>query len=128
MPSLRQIEEDILATGKIDTHQLDVLRRQVYAAGKIGREKADFLVALHKRVEHPTLAFEHFFYGAVKDHILADGQIGAEEAAWLGQMLFADGEIDDQERKFMHELNGAAVHVSCEFEELFKESMEQPQE
>ena len=33
--------------------------------------RADFLVELHKRVQHLTPAFEHFFYQAIKDHILA---------------------------------------------------------
>jgi hypothetical protein len=124
----RQIEQDILATGKIDGPELEVLRRQLYAAGKIARREADFLVELHKRVQHKTPAFEQFFYQAIKDHILAHGRIDAEEAAWLRQMLFADGKIKDEERKFLHELKGEAGQVSPEFEVLFEESMKQPQE
>src|SRR5438093_1479777 len=91
MPTLRQIEEDLLATGKVDSLQLETLRQLVYADGKIDRREADFLVELHKRVQRPTRAFEQFFYQAIKDHILANGRIGAEEVAWLRQMVFADG-------------------------------------
>src|SRR5438105_883460 len=98
MLELRQIEENILATGTIDGQQ------------------ADFLVELHKRVQHRTPAFDQFFYQAIKDHILARGRIDAEEAAWLRRLLFADGRIDDQERKFLHELKGEAKRVSHEFE------------
>ena len=108
MLKLRQIEQDILATGKVDGPELEVLRRQLYAGGKIDRREADFLVELHKRVQHLTPAFEQFFYQAIKDHILAHGRIDAEEAAWLRRMLFADGKIDDEERKFLHELKGEA--------------------
>jgi hypothetical protein len=76
--------------------------------------------ALHK--------YEQFFYQAIKDHILAHGRIDAEDAAWLRGMLFADGKIDDEERKFLHELKGEAKQVSREFDVLFEESMKQPSE
>ena len=128
MSDLRQIEHDILANGRVDGPELEVLRQRLYADGKIDRRGADFLVELHKRVQHLTPAFEHFFYQAIKDHILADGRIDAEEASWLRQMLFADGKIDDEERKFLHELKGEAKQVSREFEVLFEESMKQPPE
>jgi tellurite resistance protein len=128
MQNLRAIEGKILANGRVDTPELEMLRRELYADGKIDRQEADFLVELHKRVQHMTPAFEHFFYAAIKHHILADGRIDAEEAAWLRRMLFADGKIDDQERKFLHELKGEAKVVGPEFEALFKECMKEPQE
>ena len=128
MLKLRQIEQGILANGKVDSAELEALRRQLYADEKIDRPKADFLVELHKRVQHMTPAFEQFFYQAIKDHILAHGRIDAEEAAWLRRMLFADGKIDDEERKFLHELKGEAEQVSREFEVLFEDSMKQPPE
>jgi tellurite resistance protein len=128
MTDWRQIEQDILADGKVDSHELEVLRQRLYGHGKIDRAGADFLVELHKRVQHRTPAFERFFYRAVKDHVLAHGRIDAEEAAWLRRLLFADGKIDDEERKFLHELKGEAGQVSPEFEALFAESMKQPPE
>jgi hypothetical protein len=128
MLELRQIEQDILATGKVDSHELEVLREQMYAGGKIDRRGADFLVELHKRVQHLSPAFEQFFYQTIKDHILAQGRIDAEEAAWLRRMLFPDGRFDDEERKFLHELKGEAAQASREFEVLFQESMKAPPE
>src|ERR1700730_10083578 len=116
MPNLREIEGKILANGRVDTPELEILRKELYADGKIDRQEADFLVELHKRVQHLTPAFEHFFYAAIKHHILADSRIDAEEAAWLRRMLFADGKIDDHERKFLHELKGEAKEVGPEFE------------
>lgn len=128
MRRLRQMEQDILANGKVDTAELEMLRQEMHAHGSIKRPEADFLVELHKRVQHLTPAFDHFFYQAIKQHILAHGRIDAEESAWLRRMLFADGEIDDQERKFLHELKGEAKQVCREFDVLFGESMKQPQE
>jgi len=128
LQKLRQIQHDILATGKIDGPELEVLRRQLYIDGAIDRPKADFLVELHKQVQHLTPAFEQLFYKAIKDHILADGWIDGPNVAWLRRMLHVNGTIDDEQRKFLHELNGEAKKVSREFERLFAECMKEPQE
>jgi hypothetical protein len=128
MVELRQIERAILAIGRVDSQELGALHKQLYAGGRIDRSGAEFLVELHKRVQHLTPAFERFFYQAIKDHILAQGRIDAEEAAWLRRMLFADNAFDDEERRFLHELKGEAKQVSREFEVLFEESMKQPPE
>jgi hypothetical protein len=128
MRDLRQIERDVMANGRVDSLELEELRRQLYVDGALDRRGADFLVELHKRVQHLTPAFEHFFYQAIKDHILADGRIDAEEAGWLRRLLFHDARIKDEERRFLHEVKGEAEQVSGEFEALFAESMKQPQE
>jgi hypothetical protein len=128
MMEVRQIEQDIFTRGKVAGEDLEVLRRRVYAGGKIDRQAADLLVELHKRVQHRTPAFEKFFYQAIKDHVLANGRVGVEKSAWLRRMVFADGKIDDEERKFLHELKGEARRVSPEFEALFNESMKEPPE
>jgi hypothetical protein len=128
MKDLRHIEQAILANGRVDGSELEELRRQLYVDGNIDRRGADFLVELHKRVQHMTPAFEHFFYQAIKNHVLHAGWIDAEEVAWLRRIIFADGKIKDEERKFLHELKGEAKQVSPEFEALFVESMKQPQE
>ncbi len=128
MLKLRQLGEEIVATGKVDGHGLEVLRQHLYSGGKIDRQGADFLVELHKRVRHHTPAFERFFYQGIKDHLLADGRISPEGATWVRQMLCTDGKIDDRERKLLHELRGEARQTSQEFEALFNEGMKQPQE
>ncbi len=128
MLNLQEIEQAILANGRVDGAELEALRRKLYAGDKIERREADFLVELYKRVQHRTPAFEQFFYQAIKDHILAQGRIDAEEVAWLRRMLFADGKIDDEERKVLHELKGQAKQVSREFDALFEQSMKQPPE
>lgn len=128
MQELRRIEQDILVTGKVDSDHLEALDRRLYANGTIGRPEADFLVELHKRVQRPNPAFEELFYRVIKDHILAGDRIDAEGTAWLRQVLFADGQIMDEERKLLHELRGEAQKLSPEFEALFREAMKLPQE
>lgn len=123
MHHLQGIELAILAHGKVDGPELEMLRQQIYAHGKIERRDADFLVELHKRVQHMTPAFDRFFYQAIKDHVLAHGRIEAEGSAWLRRMVFADGKIEDEERKLLHELKGEAKHACPEFQILFEECM-----
>src|SRR2546430_16038489 len=115
MPDLREIEQHVNEHGRVDGHELELLRQALYADGKIDRKEADFLVELHKRVQYRTPAFEQFFYKAIKDHILADGRIRARETAWLEQMLFADDKLEDEERQFLRQLKGEAKEVSPEF-------------
>jgi hypothetical protein len=115
--------QDMLANGKVEGYEIEILRRELYADGKIDRREADNLVELHKRIQRVSPGFEEFFYQAIKDHILADGSIDAEEAAWLRQMLYADGKIDDREKKFLHQLKGEARQISPQFQALYDECM-----
>jgi hypothetical protein len=128
MQELRRIEQDILTRGKVDSDHLLALRLALYTGGPVGRPEADFLVELHKRVQRPNPGFEHLYYRAIKDHVLVDGRVDAAEAAWLRDVLLAEGTIKDEERKFLHELKGEAQVVSREFEILFREAMKLPQE
>ena len=128
MQELRRIEQDILTQGKVDSAHLEALRLALYTDGTVGWAGADFLVELHKRVQHPNPGVERLFYRAIKDHVLVDGRIDVEEAAWLREVLLADGTIKDEERKFLHELRGEAQELSQAFEALFAEAMKLPQE
>lgn len=95
MVDLRQPVQHIFANGG-RAHGEDS-RQALYAAdSKIDRGKANIMAVLHKRLQQPNPGFHQFFYQAIKDRILADGRIGAEEATWLRRMLIADGKIDGQ--------------------------------
>ena len=128
MLDLRQMRQEVLATGRVDSHHLEAMRRAFPVNGKIDRQNADFLVELHKRVQHTNPAFEQFFYQAIKRHVLTDGRIGSEETAWLRQALFADPKIKDEARKLLHELKGEAAETSRKFAAMFAECMKQPPE
>ena len=72
-------------------------------------------------MERVTPGFEKFFYQAIKRHVLADGAIDAEEAAWLRRMVSADGKVGERETKLLRELKGEAARTCPEFEALFVE-------
>lgn len=123
MTNYRALMEKILADGKVEGHEVEQLRVLLYADGKIDRKEAEFLIELHKRVERDSPAFEKFFYAAIKQHVLHDGVIDTEEAAWLRRMIWDDGRVDEREKKLLRELKGEAKRVSPEFEALFQECL-----
>ena len=119
----RQLLQDIAANGKVESSELEALRREFLRDGKINREEADLLVELFKRIERRSPAFETFIYDAVKAHLLADGRISAAETDWLKQMLLRDGALRDAERKLLQELKGEAEDISPEFEACYAACM-----
>ncbi len=128
MTSLREIEERVVANGRVEGHEVRLLRELLYADGKIDRDEADFLVVVHKRVGHRSHQFQQFFYDTIKRHILQDGRIDAEEVGWLRQMIDHDGKLEDEERKFLEQLRGEAKQVGPAFESFYEEYMKRSPE
>lgn len=58
----------------------------------------------------------------LKDVLLADGRIDAEEAELLRREIMADGVVDDEEKAFLRELKEAAAETSPEFDALCEEA------
>jgi hypothetical protein len=60
----------------------------------------------------------------LKATILAEGVIENHEVEIIRQELYADGKIEERERKFVWELRQEAARVSPEFQQLYEECME----
>ena len=123
MANLQNLKAQVLADGKIEDHEVEIIRRELYADGQIDKDEVEFLIALRNEAKAVCPAFEELFFKAVKQNVLTDGSIDAEEAAWLRSMLFADGKIDDLEKKFLGELKKEAKRVSPEFQTLYDQCM-----
>jgi len=123
MSKLEDLKKRMLADGVIDDAEVAELRKELFADGKIDRDEADLLVALRDEAKQVSSGFEGLFYEAIKQHVLGDGQIDADEAAWLRKVLLADGKIDAAERKLLTDLHTQARQVSTEFQQLFDECM-----
>lgn len=119
--------EAILADGKIDEAEVKVLQRELWADGKIDAKEVEFLIELRNTAQkkakkeplHPK--FENLFFKAIQENVLRDGEISAKEADWLRKMLFADGKIDENEKKFLTRIKKAATKTSPKFEQLYQE-------
>src|SRR5579884_2357543 len=123
LADLQKLKATILADGTIDDQEVEVIRRELYADGRIDKEEVEFLVALRTEAAKVCPAFEELFFKAVKENVLADGAVDADEAAWLRKMLYADGRIDEREKKFVRELRQEAKQVSPEFQRLHDECL-----
>jgi hypothetical protein len=123
MANLQELKAKILADGRIDDEEVALLRHELYADGKIDKDEVEFLIALRNEAKATVPGFEQLFFQALKQNVLADGAIDAEEAAWLRAMLFADGKIDDAEKTFLRDLRAGARSVSPAFEKLCDECL-----
>ena len=123
MSDLKKLKAEILADGRIEEEEVQRLQRELYADGQIDKDEVEFLIALRNEAASTCASFDPFFFKAIKDNVLTDGSIDAEEAAWLRQMLFTDGKIDDNEKQFLRQLRSQARQVSPEFQKLYDECM-----
>ena len=121
----------LLADGVIDETEVKVLRKELWADGKIDREEVEFLIDLRNLAQKKAKAkkkklksaFEKLFFKAVEENVLADGTVDDEEARWLRAMLFADKKIDANEKKFLARLKKGAKSTSPAFDKLYEECM-----
>lgn len=123
----RTLGMKILTNGKIEGHEVEALRELISADGKVDREEVEFLIHLYRRTDQIAPAFEKFFYKAIKQHLLADGTIDSERAAWLRQLIFADGKVTEREKKLLRELRGEAKEIAVEGDALIEECLAWPE-
>jgi uncharacterized membrane protein YebE (DUF533 family) len=118
-----------LADGVIDEAEVKILKKELWADGKIDPDEVEFLIDLRnlaqKKAKKEGLkpAFERLFFKAVEENVLADGSIDDAEARWLREMLFADRKIDANEKKFLARLKKTAKSTSPAFDKLYEECM-----
>src|SRR5262249_27932319 len=92
-----------LADGRIDTKETEIIRRELYADGKLDRSEVEWLLDVRRSSSGSVQAFDKMVFEALKPVILADGEIDAKEASWLRKFIFADGKVDEAEKKFLQE-------------------------
>ena len=84
-----------LADGVIDDTEVKILKKELWADGKIDKDEVEFLIDLRnlaqKKAKKKGLKpkFEKLFFKAIEENVMADGTIDDEEARWLREMLLA---------------------------------------
>ena len=122
MADWKQLLKDVLlADGVVDESETALIKDALLADGVIDDEEVAFLVELRNAIQAPSPAFEAFFFSALEQNILADGEIDATEAASLRAIIFADGVIDAGEKEFLKSLKAHARSVAPEFDALYSE-------
>jgi hypothetical protein len=128
MRALLRNEQEIPASGKLNSDHREAIRLALDAGRAIGRPAADCLVEVQRRVQYPDSGFEQLFHRAIKDHVLNDGPTDARQAAWLRHNLFADAKITHEEQVFLREVIGEASEGSRLLLALLAEAMTFPEE
>ena len=125
MADFRTLAKDLcLADGKIDDAETKILKKHLYADGKIDQSELEFLIALRSDAQKKRgcgASFESFFMKAVYDSILGNGIISNAEAKLLRKAIYADGKVEDDERRLVKRLKAAARKTAPAFDRLYKE-------
>ncbi len=117
----------LLADGILDDAEVKVIKKELFADGKIDRKEVEFLIELRteaqKRAKGQPLSksFETMFFKAMEENVLDNGIISAREAGWLRKTLFADGKVDDSEKAFLKKLKKSATKTASQFDKLCEE-------
>jgi uncharacterized tellurite resistance protein B-like protein len=112
-----------LADGRIDTKETHIIKKEIWADGKLDKSELEFLLDLKKHASSVVGEYNSMLFAALKAAMLADGDISDTEAGWLRKFLYADGKIDDEEKKFLSDLKQNAKSTGPAFEQLYKEAM-----
>jgi uncharacterized tellurite resistance protein B-like protein len=122
MADWKKLAKDaLLADGKIDTREVEILRKSLFADARIDKSELEFLADLRKSAKSTVKEFMKLFIEAVKNHMLADGVITDTEAVWLRKTIFADNKVDADEIQLLKELKQSAKQTSPEFDKLYNE-------
>ena len=113
----------LLADGQIDEREVNIIRKEFFADGRIDRTELEFLLEVKKAADSVVPSFQKLLFEAIRNVILADGSIDANEAAWLRTWIYADGKVDADEKHWLKELKLLADRVSPEFLALYNECM-----
>ena len=111
----------LLADGRIDTKEVEIIRAELLADGRIDKSELEFLADLRNSAESTVRVFVELFMQAVKQHMLEDGVISDTEARWLRKAIFADVKVDADEVQLLKELKAAAKQCDAEFTKLYDE-------
>ncbi len=113
----------ILGDGHIDTREVNALRDSLFADGDINKSELEFLQEIRREAKSHVKVFMELFTDAVKAHVLADGKIDENETKWLRKAIFADNEVDEDEKNLLKTLKSEAKSTCAEFDALYDECM-----
>ena len=113
----------LLGDGQIDEREVNLIRKEFFADGRIDRSELEFLLEVRREAKAMVPSFQKLLFEAIRNVILRDGTIDASETAWLRSWIFADGKVDADEKHWLKELNLLANKVSPEFMALYIQCM-----
>lgn len=120
MTTYRLLANQIIDKRKITDAEVDRLCSFVYRDHTPNLEDVRELTSIYISLLTSNDKFDKFYFGALKQIILEDGEIQPAEQFYLLQLLYSDRTIRPVELEFLRELKRDARVPSPEFNELCK--------
>lgn len=111
----------ILADGKIDGVETDLIRGGILDDGELDPDEVAFLLELRREAEEVHPEFLRFLQRVIKRAILKQGTITAPDVAWLRKLIFEERLTDAEDVVFLKGIAREAQSVSPEFVTLLEE-------
>jgi hypothetical protein len=110
----------LLADGGIDDREVAVLRKELFADGRVDDVELDFLLELKRDAKRLVPAFHFLVIDSLKSCCLAGEAIKPGSASLLRRWLLA-GKVGYVEKRYLEELRAAAKQVPADFDELYRQ-------
>ena len=110
----------LLADGAIDEREVAVLRKELFADGKVDDIELDFLLELKRDAQRVVPEFHFLVIEALKSCCLAGDAIRADSVSLLRRWLLA-GKVGYVEKRYLEELRAAAKQVPADFEQMYQQ-------
>ena len=106
--SLQSLYESVVEDGVVDAGEVEEIRKEVYADGKVDIEEVEFLFKINDAVSgnKNDTVWDDLFVSAITDNIMDDGVIDSDEVDLLVRLIGADGKVDGAEKKLLENLKG----------------------
>jgi hypothetical protein len=112
----------LLADGGIDDREVAVLRKELFADGKVDDIELDFLLELRRDAKRLVPAFHFLVIDGIKSCCMTGDAIKPESVPQLRRWLMS-GKVGYVEKRYLEELRAAARVRPANFEELYRQCM-----
>jgi hypothetical protein len=114
----------IAADGDIDATEVRVLKKELYADGRISHDEVTFIgevraAVLAKAKGKPTTGIDKFFLNAFHESVLGNGIISLEEVDMVKKLVLEDKKLVHYAKKFLDNLKAKATQIPPEFDALY---------
>jgi len=121
----QQVRTQVLKDRRITDNEVALIREAVQSDGRLDMADVKLLVELLSDADDVCPAFDELFFPVLRNVLLEDGRILADEQFYLLKMLYSDGQVRDVERKFLRELR-QNVEPSPAFDQLCETAIASP--
>ncbi|MGE0756967.1 MAG: hypothetical protein AB7O38_08100 [Pirellulaceae bacterium] len=126
MKSFYALRSKVLEDRTISPEDVASIRAQIEQDGALTLDDMKLLVELLSDADSVCREFDDLFFPALRAIVLQDGRVTADEQFFLLKMLYSDGRIREQEKRFLVELRRDAVESSPEFDSLCETAFAAP--